>query len=332
MSDALDFASSVRRATLADFRAIARAIEGDVIRTPLLPCEAPGRSVRLKAECLQPLGSFKIRAASSALRSIAPTELARGVATASAGNFAQGLALAAARRNIPLTVHAPETAANIKLESIRALGARIVTHPFADWWSIMTSRDTGADDGVFIHPVCERGVILGNGMIGLELAGQWRDVDTVVVPFGGGGLTCGIALALRALSHPARVMACEIETSTPVKAALDAGEPVRVERQDSFVDGIGSTGVLPDMWPLVRELIDDSIVVSVDETKVALRDLALRHHVVAEGAGAVALAAARSPQCAGRNVVAIISGGNVDPGVLAGILAEHAVDCRGQNL
>jgi len=323
MSDAQDLASSVRKATLADFRAVARAIEADVIRTPLLPCDTPDRTIRLKAECLQPLGSFKVRAASSALRVIDPKGLSRGVATASAGNFAQGLALAAARRNIPLTVHAPDTAAEIKLDSMRALGARVVTHPFADWWSIMTSRDTGADDGVFIHPVCERGVILGNGMIGLELAEQWRDVDTVLVPFGGGGLSCGIALALRALSHPARVIACEIETSTPVKAALQAGEPVRVERRPSFVDGIGSTGVLSDMWPLVHELIDDSIVVSIEATKSALRDLALRHHLVAEGAGAVALAAARSPQCAGKNVVAIISGGNIDPAVLGGILTEQ---------
>jgi threonine dehydratase len=223
---------------------------------------------------------------------------------------------------VPLTVHAPDTAAKIKLEAIRALGARIVMHPFPEWWSIMTSRDTGANDGLFIHPVCERGVILGNGTIGLELAEDWPSVDTVLVPFGGGGLSCGIALALRALSHRVRVIACEIETSTPLKAALQAREPVRVDRRPSFVDGIGSTGVLPDMWPLVRELIDDSIVVGIDDTKAALRDLELRHHLVAEGAGAVALAAARSPRCAGRNVAAIISGGNIDPAILAGILAE----------
>jgi threonine dehydratase len=317
-------AASVYTADLRQFRAIAKAIEGDIIRTPLLPCDAPDRTIRLKAECLQPLGSFKIRAASSVLRSMDRRTLTGGVATASAGNFAQGLALAASRQGIPLTVHAPDTAANIKLAAISALGATIVMHPFADWWSIMTSRDTGADDGVFIHPVCERGVILGNGTIGLELAEDWPDVDTVIVPFGGGGLSCGIALALRSLAHHARVIACEIETSTPVKAALRAGEPVRVERQPSFVDGIGSTVVLPDMWPLVRELIHDSIVVSLDEAKTAVRDLATRHHLVAEGAGAVALAAARSAQFAGKNVAAVISGGNIDPTVLAGILAERS--------
>jgi threonine dehydratase len=296
-------------------------IRPDIIRSPLIPFSDGSRSIRLKAECLQPLGSFKIRAASSVLRSLDPDLLRRGVATASAGNFAQGLALAAQRQNVPLTVHAPESAARVKIEAIRKLGARVVEHSFADWWAIMSTRDTGADDGTFVHPVCELGVILGNGSIGLELAADWPELDTVVIPFGGGGLSSGIALALRASSRRPRIVACEIETAASLAAAFAAGTPTRITRQPSFVDGIGSNSVLDEMWPLLRELIDEVIVVTLDEARAALRELAFRNHLVAEGAGAVALAAAVSPRCPGRNVAAVISGGNIDAPTLCQILA-----------
>jgi threonine dehydratase len=189
----------------------------------------------------------------------------------------------------------------------------------------MSTRETGAEDGVFIHPVCESGVILGNGTIGLELAEDWLDLDTVVVPFGGGGLVSGIALALRALSRKVRIVACEIETATPLTAAVAAGGPVRVERRSSFVDGIGSNSVLQEMWPLVHDLVDDVLVVSLAEAKRAVRELASRHHLIAEGAGAVALAAALSPRCEGTHVAAVISGGNIDAAQLCSILADSTV-------
>jgi threonine dehydratase len=209
----------------------------------------------------------------------------------------------------------------VKLDRIRELGARIVEHSFADWWTIMSTRETGSQDGVFIHPVCEPGVILGNGSIGLELAQDWPELDSVVIPFGGGGLSSGIALALRARSMKVRIVACEIETAAPLAAAFAAKQPVRVERQPSFVDGIGSSAILAEMWPLVRELIDDVIVVTVEEAQNALRELAFRRHLIAEGAGAVALAAALSPRCGGKCVAAVISGGNIDPRILTEILA-----------
>ena len=316
--------ATVRNARREDFDRVAERIAADIIRSPLLPYESPSKNIRLKAECLQPLGSFKIRAAANVLQNLDPAALAHGAATASAGNFAQGLALAAQRRGISLTVHAPDTAAQVKLEAVAGLGAKVVLHSFADWWSIMTTRQTGADDGVFIHPVCEPDVILGNGTIGLELAQDWPELDTVAVPFGGGGLSCGIALALRALSCKVRIVACEVETSTPLAAALAAGKPVRVERQASFVDGIGSNSVLDDMWPLIKELIDDVIVVSLAETQRAVRELALRHHLIAEGAGAAALAAALSSQCGGTHIAAIISGGNIDSAKLCSMLNEAA--------
>jgi threonine dehydratase len=185
----------------------------------------------------------------------------------------------------------------------------------------MSTRDTGANDGTFVHPVCELGVILGNGSIGLELAEDWPELDTVVVPFGGGGLSSGIALALRASARRPRIVACEIETAASLAAAFAAGKPTRITRQPSFVDGIGSNSVLDEMWPLIRELIDDVIVVTLDEARSALRELAFRNHLVAEGAGAVALAAALSRRCTGRNVAAIISGGNIDAPTLCQILA-----------
>ena len=322
MTDGI-LARSLFAATLADFGQAARHVAADAVRTPLLalPVET-GRAIRLKCENLQPLGSFKIRSGASAIAMLESVPAA--VATGSAGNFAQGLALAARRRGIRVTVHAPDTAADVKVAAMRELGAQVIRHSFDRWWEILSTRDTGADDGTFIHPVAEPGVVLGNGSIGLELAEDWPGVDTVVVPFGGGGLVSGIALALRALGQDVHVIACEAETSTPLAAAFAAGHPVQVERKASFVDGIGSCCVLEEMWPLLRELVDDVVVVSVAEIRSAIRMLARHNRVIAEGAGAAALAAALSPKCGGRNVAAVVSGGNIDAARLAEILLEAA--------
>ena len=293
------------------FEAAREAIRDDVIRTPLLPFEAgAGRQLSLKAECLQPYGSFKIRAAANVLAGFSADELRGGVACPSAGNFGQGLAYAASRRGVPLTVHAPANAAAVKLEVMRGLGATVVVHPFDEWWEIMRTRDTGAGDGLFVHPVCEPRVIVGNGTIGLELAEDWPEFDTIVVPVGGGGLISGIALALRGVGHPARIIACEVETAAPLSAAWKAGRPVVIDRRDSFVDGIGSTRVLDEMWPLLSELVDDVIAVSVEQAEHGVRLAAQRSHLVIEGAAGVALAAAVS--CPGKRVVAVLSGGNID--------------------
>lgn len=306
--------SAVAALALDDFEAAASSIAKDVVYTPVLPHFVEGRfqGVHLKAECLQPLGSFKIRGASYVAGQLDALG-GRRIATASMGNFAQGLALAAQRRALSLTVHVPENAARIKVAALHRLGATVVEHPFDAWWEIMTTRETGADDGVFVHPVCEQGVIAGNGCIGLEIAAQLPDVETVVVPFGGGGLVCGIALALRACGHRARVVAVEVETAAPLAAARSHGGPVDVVRQTSFVDGIGSTRVLAPMWPLLNSLVDDVEVVSLDEVRSAM-DAALQgNHLLIEGAAGAALAAAarrtRSSVCA------VISGGNIDPAV-----------------
>ncbi|SEJ72395.1 threonine dehydratase [Sphingobium sp. AP50] len=302
------------------FRIARQAISGLAVTTPLLPADfIEGREVRLKAECLQPRGSFKIRAAANVLARFSSQELEQGIACPSAGNFGQGLAYVAARRGVKLTVHAPDNAARVKLEEIRQLGARVVVHPFDSWWQIMSTRVTGHDDGIFIHPVCEPEVVVGNGTIARELLDSWADFDAVIVPVGGGGLLCGIALALRAAGHRARIIGCEVETAAPLSAALRKGEPVIVDRRPSFVDGIGSTRVLDDMWPLLRELVDDVIVVTPDEAADGVRMAARHAHLVVEGAGGAALAAARNAR-AGNRVVAILSGGNIDQEQLARII------------
>lgn len=310
-----------RRIAAGGLAAARQAIANDAIRTPLLPFSAmDGRELRVKAECLQPYGSFKIRAAANVLADHLPEELREGVACPSAGNFGQGLAYACSRRGIKLTVHAPDNAAEVKLAAMRGLGAELVVHPFADWWRIMSTRTTGRPDGLFVHPVCEPGVIIGNGTIGVELVEQWPDLDTIVVPVGGGGLISGIALAMKSLGHPARIVACEVETAAPLGPAMRAGEPVTVQRSRSFVDGIGSTRVLDEMWPLLSTLVDDVITVTIDEAAHGVRRAAEASHLIIEGAAGAALAGGISRECPGKRVAIILSGGNIDRRELARIL------------
>ena len=305
--------------TLKDFEEAANRISNDIIVTPLLPFESSDRKLMLKAECLQELGSFKIRAGANAIESATKKDLLNGIVTASAGNFGQGVAKAAQNRGLPVHVIVPDTAAKVKVNALLDLGAKVTTVPFSDWWGVMMTRSAGVD-GFFIHPVAELEVIIGNGGIGLEICSQCPNVDVIIVPFGGGGMISGIALAMKALGKNPVIVACEIESSTPLKAAKSKGRPVKVDRGKSWIDGIGSTSVLPEMWPLLDELVDSVIVVSHLEAEKALRLLSSKAHLVSEGAGAVALAAAMSPEFSGKNVVAVISGGNIDPKTYGEIL------------
>lgn len=313
----------VLQAQHRDFIAACQRLAPYVTPSPLIPFHGRrGRTLRLKAENLQPLGSFKIRAAFNVLLQAASRRGLSRIATASAGNFAQGLMLAARELGAQLSVHLPDTSAENKRTALRNMGADLFIHPFADWWRILMTRETGAAEDLFIHPVCEPDVIIGNGSIGVELAEQWPEMDTVVIPIGGGGLAAGVALALRSAGRHIRIVGCEIETAAPLSAARAAGHPTNVDRGPCFVDGIGSNCVLDDMWPLLRQLIDDVIVVSVEEARAAVRTLAATNHLVVEGAAAVAFAAACSPSFEGRNVAAILSGGNIDLRVLCGILSQ----------
>ncbi len=297
------------------------------IRTPLIPFfpdPASGGRPRiwLKLENLQPVGSFKIRGARNALASLGRESLGRGVYTASAGNMALGLAWCCARMEIPCTVIVPDTAPRAKLDRLEQLRARIIPVSFDRWWRVMQDHQYEGVEGSFIHPVANPDVMAGNGTIAAELLEDLPEVDTVLVPFGGGGLSCGIASGLRARSSAARVVGCEVETAAPLTAALRAGKPAPIQRVPSFVDGIGGAGILPEMWPLVRELLAGAAVVPLSEVRRAVRLLAQRARVVAEGAGAVPLGVALSSRSGGEAICCIVSGGNLDSGVLTGILEE----------
>jgi threonine dehydratase len=309
--------------TLAEARAAQERLAGGVLRTPLVPLILDGApaGIWLKLELLQPIGSFKLRGAMNAMGQAPPEQLARGVWTASAGNMAQGVAWHARRLGVPCRVVAPDHAPQTKLEAVRRLGAEITCVPFAQWFQILATHTFPGMEGVFIHPVSDPRVMAGNATIALEVFEDLPEVDAVVVPFGGGGLSCGIAATLHELSPRVRVFASEVETSAALAAALAAGRPQRIEYRASFVDGIGSPFVLDEMWPLAQRLLAGSLVVGLDAVASAIRLMVERHRVVAEGAGASALAAALTGGAGAGNVVCVISGGNLDTHRLSEILA-----------
>jgi threonine dehydratase len=281
----------------------------------------PDTNIWLKLENLQPIGSFKIRGATNAIRQ-APRELVeRGVGTASAGNMAQGVAWAARELDVPAVIVVPEHAPQTKIDAIGRLGGRVVKVPYEEWWSAIETGRHPAVEGLFVHPVLHDAVIAGNGTIGLELLEDLPEIETVLVPWGGGGLATGIARAIKALKPGVRVVAVEPETGAALMASLGRGTPIGVEYVPSFVDGAGARAVLPPMWEHAREVIDGAVSVSLEEAADALRLLAERVRVIAEGAGALALAAAIAGHGGGGPTVCIVSGGNIDAARLAEILS-----------
>ena len=309
--------------TLDEIERARERIAGGAIRTPLvrLDADVPGTEIYLKLEVLQPIGSFKIRGAGSLIGSLPEDELADGVWTTSAGNMAQAVAWYARRRGVPATVVMPDTAPDAKRSAAERLGARVVPVTFDEWIGVFRSRSFPGMRGVFVHPFSDRRVMAGNGTIGVEVLEDLPDVDAVVVPYGGGGLSCGIASAIRAKAAASKVFAAEVSTAAPLAPSLRAGEPVQVTYTPSFVDGIGAPVVFPEMFELARTLIDGSLVVDLPQVEDALRLLATRANVVAEGAGAVAVAAALAGMAGTGKVVAIVSGGGIDASELAHILS-----------
>jgi threonine dehydratase len=305
---------------LEEIRRARERIGGDVLRTPLVPFGTDER-IRLKLECLQPVGSFKLRGALSAVRAASPAVVAAGVVTAGAGNMAQGVAWAAREAGVPARVICPEGAPRAKLDRVEALGAEVVPVTHEEWWQAMLDRGREGLPGFFVHPVADEDVMAGNGTIGLEVAEDGPEFGSVVIPWGGGGLTTGIASAIKGLRPEVRVVTAEPDTAAPLAAAFAAGEPTEIEFEPSWVDGAGGRALLPGMWEHARELVDEAVAVPLPEVEEAVRLLASRAHVVAEGAGALALAAAlrRDDRC-----VCIVSGGNIDAGVLARILSPAA--------
>ncbi len=292
------------------------------MRTPLVRLQVPESpaEIWLKLECLQPIGSFKLRGAANAIRSAPPGATARGVLTTSAGNMAQGVSWIAREEGIPATIVVPDHAPQTKLDAIARLGGSVIKVPFERWWQAMEESSFPGIEGHFVHPVMDDAVMAGNGTIGLELVEQLNEIDAVLVPWGGGGLTTGIASALRATSPGTKVFACEPETGAPLSASLKAGKPVEVDYTPSFVDGAGSKSLLAPMWERARPLLTDAFALSLDETAAAVRLLAERARIVAEGAGALAVAAALAGRAGEGRIVCIVSGGNIDAARLATIL------------
>jgi threonine dehydratase len=309
--------------SLAAIQEARRVIAGTAIPTPLvrLNVDSAPAEIYLKLENLQPIGSFKIRGAANAIAHLSPRELERGVVTASAGNMAQGVAWCARSLGIPCTVIAPDTAPDAKVHAVERLGGRVIKVPFAEWWRAFEERAHPGVDGTFIHAFDDPHVMAGNGTIALEILEDLEDPDAVVIPWGGGGLTCGIASALRELRSPCRIYAAEVATAAPLAASLAAGTPTECDYQPSWVDGIGAKAVFPQMFERARDLIDGSLVADLDSVAEALRLLMTRNHIVAEGAGACPVACALADKAGTGKIVCIVSGGNIDSSKLARLLS-----------
>jgi threonine dehydratase len=312
--------------SLAAIEDARRQIAGSAVRTPLVRLngvDAPAE-IYLKLENLQPIGSFKIRGAVNALAHLPEDQLRRGVFTASAGNMAQGVAWGARERGIPCTVVAPDTAPQTKLRAIERLGGRVIPVSFERWWQTFQERAYPGIDATFIHAFDDPHVMAGNGTIGLEVLEDLPDADAVVMPWGGGGLACGIASAVRAKKPNCRLYAAEVATAAPLAPSLAAGSAQVVDYQPSFVDGIGSKTVFPQMLERARQLLDGSLVVGLAEIGAAVRLLAERNRVIAEGAGACPVACALAGKAGGGKVVCVVSGGNIDLKKLCTVLGEGA--------
>ncbi|MHB0980644.1 MAG: threonine ammonia-lyase [Thermoleophilia bacterium] len=319
---AMNLGAATGLPTLADIGAARAAIVGPpggagAIRTPLVRLDATsprgdGPEIYLKLENLQPIGSFKIRGAAAVMAATPAHELARGVVTASAGNMAQGVAWLARERGIPCTVIAPESAPKVKTDAVERMGGRVLRVPSEEWWRAFEEHAYPGVEGVFVHAFDDPRVMAGNGTIALEILEDLPDADAIITPWGGGGLTCGVAAAARALRPQTRVYAAEVAGAAPLAAALAAGKPVDIDYQPSFVDGIGSPTVFPQMLERARPLITGSLVAAVDAIAQALLLMVERNHVVAEGAGACPVACALAGGAGAGKIVCVVSGGSID--------------------
>jgi threonine dehydratase len=312
---------TTRQISLATIRDAASIVYDVAVRTPLVRLDVPGLAttgpeIYLKLESLQPIGSFKIRGACNAVGRLTPAQLSGGVWTVSAGNAAQGVALAARTAGASCSVMVMDTAPRTKLAAIERLGATIVQRPYEECWRTVEQHRSDRMSGTFVHPFDDDHFISGNGTIGLEIVEDLPDVDAVIAPIGGGGLLAGIGAALRELTPETAIYAAEPETAAPLALSIRNGRASVFDQwASSFVDGAGGRSVLDTMWPLLRELVDESLVVSLDDAAAAMKRVADRVHVVMEGAAACAVAAALSPAFSQRGhqkVVAVVSGGNID--------------------
>ncbi len=306
---------AVRPIELAEIRAARERIKGTIVRTPLIRLElGPGHpDIRLKLENLQPINAYKLRGAANAVLMLSEAERRRGVWTISAGNAGQGVAYAARQAGVPCTVVAIETAPVAKLERMRALGATLIPVPYHVAWKALEDRAYEGADGTFVHPFDDHNFIAGHATMGLEILEDAPDAAAVITGIGGGGLITGVASAVKALKPSIKVWGSEPETAAPAARSFAMGSPQMFpEWTASFVDGAGGQSLFPRMFERMQPLVDDYIVVSLDETKRAMRLLAERARVIAEGAGALAVAAALTGKAGQGPIVAVVSGGNID--------------------
>jgi threonine dehydratase len=309
--------------TLADIRAAQTRISDEILRTPLVPLidDKLPADIYLKLENLQSVRSFKIRAASNAVKLTDTKQLKKGVWTISSGNFAQALAWYARKLDVKCTILVPEGISPAKEAAIKRLGAQTIPLSVSDALPVLSTRQYKGMDGKFIHPYSDSHIMAGNGTIGLEIFEDLPNLNTIVIPWGGGGLACGIASAIRPLKPDVKIFAAEIETCAPLTTAYKIGSiPDQISYTPSFVEGIGYPFLSPEMWKIAQELLDGVLVVGIEETIKAIRLLVERNSIIAEGAGAVSVAAALSGQAGTGIISCIVSGGNIDSSTLAQIL------------
>lgn len=312
-----------RRPMLGEIETARARLAAHMSRTPLVELDLglADRRIFLKLETLSPIGAFKLRPALNALLSRDIATLRRGVATASSGNMAYGMAWAAERLGVPMAAYMYSGAPQTKIDGVRKLGGDVRFISMETWWRYIVDADRPELKELLINPVTDQAVLTGNGTIGLEIVEDLPDVDVVVTPFGGGSLTTGVASAVKALRPEAKVIAAEDENAAPVSAALAAGRIVEIETKPSFVKSIGGPSLVPQLWPLVSGLIDGAVAVSLEQITEAMRLLFSKAKIVAEGAGAASLAAALASDQIKGNVVCVISGGNIDAAAYSEMLA-----------
>jgi len=306
---------TVRPIELAEVREAAKRIAGTILRTPLVRLQLGDGypDIRLKLENLQPINAYKLRGAANAVAMLPPSERNRGVWTISAGNAGQGVAYAAKQAGVPCTVVAIETAPESKLERMRALGARLVLVSYDVAWKALEDRSYPGVDGTFVHPFDDHNFIAGHATMGLEILEDAPDTRAVIAGIGGGGLVAGVGSAIKALRPDIKVWGVEPETAAPAALSFKMGSPqVFKEWQASFVDGAGGKSVFPRMWQRMTPVVDGYIVVTLEQTRSAMRLMAEKARVIAEGAGALPLAAALTGKAGNGPIVAIVSGGNID--------------------
>jgi threonine dehydratase len=305
----------IRPIGLDDIKAAQARIRETIVRTPLVRLEmgAEFPEIWLKLENLQPINAYKLRGAANAVAMLTDAERQRGVWTVSAGNAGQGVAYAARQASVPCTVIAIETAPEAKKERMRALGAKLVLVSYHRAWQALEERSYPGVEGTFVHPFDDHNFIAGHGTMGLEILEDLPSTKAVIAGIGGGGLVTGVASAIKALNSNIKVYGVEPETAAPAALSFEKGSPqVFTEWKGSFVDGAGGQSMFPRMWERMKPVVDDYIVVSLDDTRKAMRLLAEKARVIAEGAGALSVAAALTGKAGRGPIVAVVSGGNID--------------------